>query len=115
MSPGQWYTAPDGQLPADNLSFGQFTRQLDAVLLKLNKKMLYDNLDRKKAPILAKLHAGHARLNGCLHRIGRRDSDLCVRGAEREMAQNLQFRCTQSNEQNRTLIEAVSLSFGSLQ
>lgn len=76
--------------------------------------MLYDNLDREKASILAQLRTGHARLNGYLHRIGKTDSDVCECGVERETVPHFLLRCTRWDEQRRVLIEAAGPSLGSL-
>ncbi|KAJ5413878.1 hypothetical protein N7509_000505 [Penicillium cosmopolitanum] len=53
-----------GASPAPGSTTGQFTRQLDSALPGPHMKMLHDNLEREKAPILAQLRTGHARLNG---------------------------------------------------
>jgi hypothetical protein len=95
-------------------STGQFTRQLDLALPGPHTKLLYDDLDRKKASVLVQLRTGNARLNGYLHRIGQSDSDLCACGTERETVPHFLLRCVQWNEQRRALVETAGSGFGNL-
>ncbi|KAH9203824.1 hypothetical protein DL95DRAFT_230745, partial [Leptodontidium sp. 2 PMI_412] len=55
-------TLPDG--------VGKYSKEMDTALPGKHTRILYDNLKRKEASVLAQLRTGMARLNEYLHRIG---------------------------------------------
>lgn len=57
---------------------GKFSREMDTALSGQHTRTLYDTLKRREACTLAQLRAGMARLNGYLHQIGAKGSDLCA-------------------------------------
>ena len=73
---------------------GRYSREMDAALPGRHTRILYDNLKRREAIILAQLRTGMVRLNGYLHQIGKAESDQCTCGQARETVKHFLFRCT---------------------
>ena len=54
---------------------GKFSKELDTALPGTHTRILYDNLKRKEAKVLAQLRTGMSHLNDYLYRIGTAESD----------------------------------------
>ncbi len=84
---------------------GEYSKKVDMALPGKHTRILYDNLKRNEARILAQLRTGMARINGYLHQIGAAETEACACGQARETIKHFLFHCLQWQTQRRKLLE----------
>ena len=57
------------------MGIGKFSKELDIALPGTHTRILYDDLKKKEAKVLAQLRTGMSHLNDYLYRIGIAESD----------------------------------------
>lgn len=93
---------------------GEYSRKVDTALPGRHTRLLYDNLKRNEARVLAQLRTGMARVNGYLHQIGAAEAGTCQCGRARETIKHFLFDCTQWDIQRQILRERAAGKMGNL-
>ncbi|GFG18024.1 probable RNA-directed DNA polymerase from transposon X-element [Aspergillus lentulus] len=93
---------------------GKFTRALDNALPGKHTRLLYDDLNRQDAALLAQLRTGHAGLRGFLFAIQQSDSGTCTCGEETESVRHFLFQCRRWDHLRNDMIQAMGDRFGDL-
>lgn len=93
---------------------GKFSTAMDAALPGKHTRVLYDNLKRREACVLAQLRTGMAKLNGFLSRIGAAESDLCACGHARETVEHFLWRCIRWTALRDGMLQCTETRRGSL-
>ena len=85
------------------LGVGKAIKQLDIALPGPHIKMIYDNLTKKEAKVIAQLRTGDAKLNVFLARIKAAESAICACGAAPESVRHFLFSCSRWIRQRREM------------
>ncbi|MDN5289590.1 MAG: Endonuclease/exonuclease/phosphatase [Mucilaginibacter sp.] len=93
---------------------GKFSKAMDTALPGKHTRVLYDNLKRREACVLAQLRTGMAKLNGFLSRIGAAESDLCACGHARETVEHFLLRCIRWTALRDGMLQCTETRRGSL-
>jgi len=93
---------------------GKFSKAIDTALPGKHTRVLYDNLKRREACVLAQLRTGMAKLNGFLSRIGAAESDLCACGHAKETVEHFLLRCIRWTALRDGLLQCTETRRGSL-
>ena len=82
---------------------GKAIKELDRALPGPHIKMIYDNLTKDEAKVIAQLRTGDAKLNLFLARIKATESAICACGAAPESVRHFLFSCSRWIQQRREL------------
>jgi hypothetical protein len=93
---------------------GRGLRELDSALPGKHVRLLYDNLTRPEAQVLAQLRTGHSKLREFLFRIGAVDSDQCECGQGKEDTRHFVLHCQPHQHLRADMIRAGGRRYGDL-
>ena len=82
---------------------GKAIKELDHALSDPHTRLIYDNLDKDDAKVIAQLRSGDAKLNQFLARIKAIESPICACGAAPESIRHFLFSCSKWIHQRREL------------
>ncbi len=93
---------------------GAHSKRVGAALPGKHTRLLYEDLSRKEAGILAQLRTGMARLNGYLYCIEAAPSDQCACGVARETVDHFLFRCRRWTANRTEMLECTDTHRGNI-
>ena len=76
-------------------SIGRFTWELDQALPGKHTKLIYNNLNRRDASLLAQVRTAKCRLNDYLAKIGAVETNMCVQCGKPETVKHYLLQCHQ--------------------
>ena len=103
--------APPTTLPD---KVGRHSNKVDVALPGEHNRLLYNNLSRSEAGVLAQLRTGMAKLNTYLHYIEAAPSDQCACRQAREIVDHFLFRYKQWDEHRTEMLQCTDVHTGSL-
>ena len=95
-------------------SVGKFTQSIDGAIPGNHTNMLYNQLGKEQARILAQLRTGKSRLNDYLSGIGGVESDQCTCGTGRETIRHFSFHCPKWTSHRQGIREKAAGRWGDL-
>ncbi len=95
-------------------SVGKFTQSIDSAIPGNHTNLLYNQLCKEQARILAQLRTGKPRLNDYLSGIGGAETDQCTCGRGRETIRHFLFHCPKWTSQRQGIREKAAGRWGDL-
>ena len=93
---------------------GRHSKRVDIALPGKHTQLLYNNLSRSEAGVLAQLRTGMAKFNTYLHRIKAAPSDQYAYGQARETVEHFLFRCKQWDRYRTEMLQCMDVHRGNL-
>jgi hypothetical protein len=93
---------------------GEYIMKFDTALPGKHTRLLYNQLNRTEAYVLAQLRTGMSRLNGYLYHITAANTAQCACGQAKETVEHFLFRCNQWDQYRQAMLRHTATKQGSL-